>query len=103
MVGGRSGGEHDRGDPGILGRLAERVQPGLLPRPVTLDAGEIAVGQLDVAIAFSAKVGDQLFALMVVVDGFDGLLEADGDEQPMTMVAMWMKKSRQVWAGLWGG
>jgi len=40
-------------------------------------------------------LGD-LVTLMTMMDGLDGLLEAAAMRRPRTMVAMWMKKSRQV-------
>ncbi len=46
-----------------------------------MENGDITVGDVDVALALAAEVGDELFSFEVVVDGFDGLLEADGDEQ----------------------
>ena len=42
---------------------------------------EIAVGESPIALRLGMELLLQLIALMMVVDGFDGLLEADGDEQ----------------------
>jgi hypothetical protein len=39
-----------------------------------------------------------IYHLSRTVHRFYGLLEAGSDEQATTTVAMWMKKSRQVWA-----
>jgi len=45
----------------------------------------------------------EAMGLVVMVKELDGLFEGDGERRPMTMVAMWMKKSRQVWTDSWGG
>jgi hypothetical protein len=40
--------------------------------------------------------------LVAVVEELDGLFKADCNE-PMAIVAIWMKKSFQVWTASWGG
>jgi hypothetical protein len=40
---------------------------------------------------------------MLMMEVFDGLLEATAMRRPMTMVAMWMKKSCQELAAWWAG
>jgi len=42
-------------------------------------------------------------ALALPVNGLDRLLQTDGDQQADADGPTWMKKSFQVWVGLWGG
>ena len=83
-----------RGDHGVE-VLLESEQPQYARIVITQIVFRVRPGDL----ALLAKVVLKDVALVQPVQRLDGLFETDGDEQAGTlMVAMWIKKSRQVWA-----
>jgi hypothetical protein len=61
--------------------LLDGVSGGDEPFRLGEEHVDIAVSDGDVELRLVAHLGDELAALVGMVDGFDGLLEADGDEE----------------------
>jgi hypothetical protein len=96
-------GESGFGRAGMLADVFEHEQVVLEARggeePFALVAGEVdAIG-----FKFAGEGFAGFSKFVALVDVLHELLEADCDDKPRTMVAMWMKKSRQVWVDAWGG
>ena len=74
--------EDGRGDGAVGdGCGVESDDVGVVPRELGLQAGDVLLDEVEVALGFVAKLRFELDALVVMMDGLDGLLEADGDEQ----------------------
>jgi hypothetical protein len=64
--------------PGSQQKLGVLSSVGLA---ALLGDADVVEGDAQIAETFGAEISFELVALMAVVDGFDGLFEADGDEQ----------------------
>jgi hypothetical protein len=77
LVGGQGGG-----DDAVLGACGlEGGQDGMMPGGLLEVAIDVGVQEADVALGFKAHLLHKDVAFVALVEGFDGLLEGDGDEE----------------------